>query len=166
MLVGLPSSSQALQRLKSFQMPPAIGTFDAVKTSSIHTQTLDGLPSCPRLPLVSHLFCVSPAGAPAGRAFLCVGTERRTRQVVEAADYAEDKTMKASRLALGLALASVTSVTSANASEQAASAVVQPAAKAEQGGDCSKETWPNFSAPCLRNANPTVEVRLVTGTRR
>ena len=72
--------------------------------------------------------------------------------------------MKASRLAFGLALASVTLVTSATASEQAASAVVQPA-KAEQGADCSKETWPNFSTPCLRNANPTVEVRLETGAR-
>lgn len=74
--------------------------------------------------------------------------------------------MKASWLALGLAFASVTLVTSAKASEQAAPAIEQSAAKAEQGADCLKETWPNFSAPCLRNANPTVEVRLVTGPRR
>ena len=74
--------------------------------------------------------------------------------------------MNASSLALGLALASVTLITSAKASEQVAPAVVQPAAKAEKGADCSKETWPNFSASCLRNANPTVEVRLVTGARR
>lgn len=105
------------------------------------------------------------SGRPAARAFLCVGKERRTRQVVEAADYAGDNTMKASRLVLGLALASALA-TSANAREQAASAVAQPAAKAEQRADCSKETWPNFSAPCLRNANPMVEVRLVTGAPR
>jgi hypothetical protein len=74
--------------------------------------------------------------------------------------------MKASQLALGLVLASVTLVTCANASEQAASATEQREAKAAQGADCSKETWPNFSAACLRNANPTVEVRLVTGARR
>jgi hypothetical protein len=74
--------------------------------------------------------------------------------------------MKASLLVVGLALASVTLAKTANASEQAASPVIQPAEKAEQGHDCSKETWPNFSAPCLRNANPTVEVRLVTGARR
>ena len=74
--------------------------------------------------------------------------------------------MKASRFALGLVLASVTLVTSATASEQAASTVAKPSAKAEQAVDCSKETWPNFSAPCLRNANSTVDVRLVTGARR
>ena len=69
------------------------------------------------------------------------------------------------RFALGLVLASVTLVTSA-ASEQAASAVAQPLAKPEQAVDCSKETWPNFSAPCLRNANSAIEVRFVTGARR
>ena len=74
--------------------------------------------------------------------------------------------MEAFRLALGLALASVTLIMPAFASEQVASAALPPVARAEQGADCLKETWPNFSAPCLRNANPTVEVRLVTGTRR
>ena len=72
--------------------------------------------------------------------------------------------MKASRLAL--ALASIMLATSANASEQAASAVAPPASKGEQAVDCSKETWPNLSAPCLRNANSSVEVRLITGARR
>ena len=74
--------------------------------------------------------------------------------------------MKASAIVVGLSLASVTLVMSANASEEAASAIAQREAKAEQSVDCSKETWPNFSAPCLRNAKPTVEVRLVTGARR
>jgi hypothetical protein len=86
--------------------------------------------------------------------------------VVEAADHGENITMKASLIVVGLALASITLVTPADASEQAASAVTQREAKAEQSVDCSKETWPNFSAPCLRNANPTVEVRLVTGAYR
>lgn len=32
--------------------------------------------------------------------------------------------------------------------------------------DCSKQTWPNFSPSCLRNADRAVNVRLVTANRR
>jgi hypothetical protein len=32
--------------------------------------------------------------------------------------------------------------------------------------DCSKQVWPNFSPACLRNADRTINVRLVTATRR
>ena len=129
-----------------------------------HTQTLDGPPTVPACRPPSSLR--EPRRVSPGEAFLCVATERQRRQVVEAADYGENITMKASLIVVGLALASITFVMSANASEEATSAVAQREAKAEQSVDCSKETWPNFSAPCLRNANPKVEVRLVTGARR
>lgn len=32
--------------------------------------------------------------------------------------------------------------------------------------DCSKQTWPNFSQSCLKNADHTVIVRIVTVTSR
>ena len=32
--------------------------------------------------------------------------------------------------------------------------------------DCSKQVWPNFSPPCLRNADRATNVRLVTANRR
>jgi len=69
-------------------------------------------------------------------------------------------------LAIGIFLTTVTLVTPAAASEQVASAAATPAEKAETVVDCSKETWPNFSPSCLRNASQAVEVRLVTATRR
>jgi len=75
--------------------------------------------------------------------------------------------MKASPfLAISLFLTTVALVTPAAASEQVAVAMATAAEKAETAVDCSKETWPNFSPSCLRNANQTVEVRIVTATRR
>lgn len=72
--------------------------------------------------------------------------------------------MKASTLlAIGLAWLTVTLGSSAHAGEQEA---IQPAASQAPSVDCSKETWPNFSSSCLRNAGSTVAVRIVTATRR
>ena len=70
-------------------------------------------------------------------------------------------------LAAGFFLAMATFVEpAAAANEQIARAEPTPAVKAEVAVDCSKETWPNFSPPCLRNTSSTVEVRLVTAPRR
>lgn len=38
--------------------------------------------------------------------------------------------------------------------------------KEESPIDCSKEVWPHFSPSCIRNANRSIEVRLVKTTRR
>ena len=46
----------------------------------------------------------------------------------------------------------------------------EPATTATNAGnaveDCSKQTWPNFSQSCLKNADHTVNVRIVTVTGR
>jgi hypothetical protein len=45
--------------------------------------------------------------------------------------------------------------------------VAQQATKADGATeDCSKQVWPNFSPPCLRNADRAINVRLVTVNRR
>jgi len=72
--------------------------------------------------------------------------------------------MKVSGLAIGFVLASATLATSATAGEQSAPGVAPPRT-ADPVIECSKETWPNFSASCLRNANSAVQVRLISGTR-
>jgi hypothetical protein len=49
----------------------------------------------------------------------------------------------------------------------AAEEVTQHAAKADSATeDCSKQVWPNFFPPCLRNADRAINVRLVTVSRR
>jgi hypothetical protein len=68
-------------------------------------------------------------------------------------------------LALGL-FATVTVAAPAVAGDQVASVVTTPSAKAEAAVDCSKETWPNFSQSCLRNANQATPVRLITANSR
>ena len=76
--------------------------------------------------------------------------------------------MKISALvAIALAWATVTVgvVSFAYAGDQATEAA-QSSDPKEQSIDCSKETWPNFSPACLRNADTTSAVRIVAFTRR
>ena len=42
----------------------------------------------------------------------------------------------------------------------------QPVKAESATEDCSKQVWPHFSPSCLRNADSTTNVRLVTMTRR
>jgi hypothetical protein len=76
--------------------------------------------------------------------------------------------MKASPLlAAGFLMTMATFVEpAAAANEEITGAGTTPPVKADVAVDCSKETWPNFSPPCLRNTGSTVEVRLVTAPRR
>lgn len=74
--------------------------------------------------------------------------------------------MKSSPFALSLVLLTLGFAPPASATEQVASAAAIAAEKAEAATDCSKQTWPNFTPSCLRNANSAVEVRLITATRR
>ena len=78
-----------------------------------------------------------------------------------------DKDMKVfALLATGLAWASIAvAAAPCVASEHMAEGAQTPTAQ-EAAVDCSKETWPNFSPSCIRNANSTVAVRIVTVTRR
>ena len=69
-------------------------------------------------------------------------------------------------LAPGLFLTIVAVAAPAVAGDQVASVVTTPSAKAEAAVDCSKETWPNFSQSCLRNANQATQVRLITANSR
>jgi hypothetical protein len=69
-------------------------------------------------------------------------------------------------LALSLFLTIVAVAAPAVAGDRVASVVTTPSAKAEAAVDCSKETWPNFSQSCLRNANQSTQVRLITATSR
>jgi hypothetical protein len=45
-------------------------------------------------------------------------------------------------------------------------AMTQPVKADDAPDDCSKQVWPNFSPSCLRNADRTINVRLVTVNRR
>jgi hypothetical protein len=75
--------------------------------------------------------------------------------------------MKTSPLfTLGLFLTTFTVAAPAIAGDQIASAVTTPSAKAEPVVDCSKETWPNVSQSCLRNANQATQVRLIIAPSR
>ena len=70
-------------------------------------------------------------------------------------------------LAAGLVLGMATFVEPGlAANEVIAGASATSAVPVESAVDCSKETWPNLSPPCLRNASPMVPVRLVTAPRR
>jgi hypothetical protein len=48
----------------------------------------------------------------------------------------------------------------------AAEAAAAMPTKEDGAIDCTKEVWPNFSPSCLKNANRSIEVRLVTANRR
>jgi hypothetical protein len=107
-----------------------------------------------------------PRPVSARRGFSFVGTERSKQNAVEAAVIGRNEMKASALLAIGLAWVSVTVTfaSSATASEQLAGPAQAPTQ--EQAVDCSKERWPNFSPSCLRNANLTGPVRLVTATRR
>ena len=61
------------------------------------------------------------------------------------------------------ALAVVLFLASGAHAEEATTANDQANTAAE---DCSKQVWPNFTPPCLRNAGQATNVRLVSTERR
>jgi hypothetical protein len=130
-----------------------------------YTQTLDGPPSCPRLPLT--IFSACPAGAPPAGLFFTYTRERPAPHRVLECERGKKKMKPSPLLAAGFFLAMATFVEpAAAANEKITAAGSTPTVKAEVAVDCSKETWPNISPPCLRNTSSTVEVRLVTAPRR
>jgi hypothetical protein len=69
-------------------------------------------------------------------------------------------------LMLSVLVAIVAAAAPAVSSDAVAVAATMPVAKADAAVDCSKETWPNFSQWCLRNANQAIQVRLITASSR
>jgi hypothetical protein len=74
------------------------------------------------------------------------------------------KILSAIAVTVLLAASNIQWATPSAAGEEVASA---PATQVKENRttDCSKENWPNFSPPCLRNTDRSTEVRQVVANR-
>ena len=75
------------------------------------------------------------------------------------------KTLWAIAITFVFVASAVQWVPPAAAQDASATAATAPDSKAGTAVDCSKEVWPQFSPPCLRNANHASPVRLITADR-